>query len=149
MALLSLLLFATTSGLNALDVVDNWANNVGVVASAVLMTVLVFWVLRSGEMLRGHLNAVSTIKVGRWWLWLTGLLAPVVLGYILITRIIALITDGYGGYPLWYLLALGWGAVLAMIVFAAGFSAVRWRRDPDDFTAWPAVGDLSLKGAQQ
>ncbi|HML52270.1 MAG TPA: sodium-dependent transporter [Propionicimonas sp.] len=149
MAVLSLLLFATTSGLNALDVVDNWANNIGVVASAVLMTVLVFWVLRSGEMLRGHLNAVSTIKVGRWWLWLTGLLAPIVLGYILITRIIALITDGYGGYPLWYLLTLGWGAVLAMIVFAAGFSAVRWPHNPDDFSPWPAVSDLPLKGAQR
>lgn len=152
MAVLSMLLFSTTSGLNALDVVDNWANNVGVVASAVLMTVLVFWVTRSGELLRGHLNAVSTIKVGRWWLWLTGLLAPLVLGYMLITRIIALITEGYGGdpgYPLWYLLTLGWGSVLVMIVFTAGFTAVRWRHNPDDFTPWPAVTDLNLKGARR
>src|SRR3546814_6748626 len=35
-ALLSVLLFSTTTGLLALDVTDQWANNIGIVGSAIL-----------------------------------------------------------------------------------------------------------------
>ena len=79
-AVLSVLLFSTTTGLLALDVADQWANNIGIVASAVLATILVIWVLRRGPELRYHLNAVSTFQVGRLWVLLVGVLAPVILG---------------------------------------------------------------------
>ena len=35
-----------------------------------LSTVLVVWVLRKGPELRFHLNAVSTFKVGKVWVFL-------------------------------------------------------------------------------
>lgn len=143
-AVISLALFSTTSGLLALDTADQWSNNIGIVASAVAMTVGVFWVLRKGETLRAHLNAVSTVQVGRWWMWCLGLLTPLVLGYMLISRLWTLATDGYEGLPTWYLLTLGWGVVAFLIVAAFVMTAIRWRRDPDEFTPWPALD--STKG---
>ncbi len=148
MTLVSLVLFSTTSGLTALDTADNWANNVGIVSSAVIMTVAVFWVFRKGEMLRQHLNVLSTVKVGAWWKWASGILAPLVLGYILVQRIIALVTEGYEGYPTWYLWALGWGAIIFMIVWTVVFSMLKWHSDPDDFTAWPDLTTPNARSAR-
>lgn len=136
-AVLSILFFSTTSGILALDVTDNWANNVGIVLSAVLMTVLVIWVFGKGRELRSHLNAVSTFQVGRIWVVLVGILAPVILGYMLIARVVTLLVEGYGGMPSWYLLVFGWGTIAFLVVAAITMSLIAWRRSPDDFTAWP------------
>lgn len=147
MAVISIVGFSTTSGLLALDTVDQWSNNIGIVGSAVIVTVGLFWVLRRGDEFRRHLNAVSTVQVGRWWLWLTGLVAPLFLGYMLISRIITLIRDGYEGLPAWYLLTLGWGSLAFMALATAVLTRIRWRSDPDDFTPWPDVAvPTSSKG---
>ncbi|MDE0545793.1 sodium-dependent transporter [Microbacterium sp. C7(2022)] len=137
-AVLSILLFSTTTGLIALDTADQWANNVGIVASAILTSVLVIWVLRKGAELRFHLNSVSTFRVGRTWIFFVGLLAPVVLAYMLISRIISLIGEGYAGYPTAYLIAVGWGSVLFMVIMAIVMPLTRWKRSPDEFPVWPA-----------
>lgn len=142
-AILSILLFSTTTGLIALDTTDHWANNIGIVASAIATSVLVIWVLRKGGELRFHLNAVSTFRVGRVWVFLVGGLAPVVLTYMLVTRIIALLIDGYEGYPGEYLAVVGWGTVLLLVVAAVVLPLVPWKRRPDDFTAWPPVDEAS------
>ena len=136
-AILSILLFSTTTGLLALDVADQWANNIGIVASAILMSVLVLWVLRRGSELRYHLNAVSTFQVGRIWIVLVGGLAPVVLAYMLISRIVTLTVEGYADMPGWYLLVVGWGAILVIVIGALLLTGTRWRFDPDRFDAWP------------
>lgn len=136
-AVVSVALFSTTTGLIALDTADQWANNIGIVASAVLTCVLVLWVRRRGSELRYHLNAVSTFRVGAWWQVLVALLAPLVLGYMLVSRIVTLLVDGYEGYPGWYLALFGWGTVAFIVAGALVLTAVRWRRSPDDFTAWP------------
>lgn len=138
-AVLSILLFSTTTGLLALDVTDEFVNNVGVVSSAILTTVLVVWVLRRGPELRAHLNAISTFEVGRVWVLLVGLVAPVVLGYMLVSRIIHVAVEGYGGMPTWYIVALGWGAVAFAVLAAIAMTLVPWRRNPDEFTPWPPV----------
>jgi NSS family neurotransmitter:Na+ symporter len=132
-----MLIFSTTTGLLALDVVDQWANNIGIVASAILTTVLVLWIARKGPELRYHLDALSTFRVGRVWIFLVSVLAPVVLGYMLVSRIVVLVTEGYGGLPPWYLLVFGWGTVLVLVVGAVVLSVLRWKPSPDDFTAWP------------
>jgi NSS family neurotransmitter:Na+ symporter len=136
-AILSVLLFSTTTGLLALDVADQWANNIGIVTSAVLATILVIWVLRRGPELRYHLNAVSTFQVGRVWVLLVGVLAPVVLGYMLIQRTITLIVDGYADLPGWYLVVVGWGTIAFIVVVAIVVPIFRWRQSPDDFRSWP------------
>jgi len=142
-AILSVLLFSTTTGLLALDVVDNWANNIGIVTSAVLTTILIVWVLRKGPELQQHLNAVSTFPVGRVWVGLIGVVAPVVLGYMLVSRIITLLVDGYGDLPGGYLAVFGWGAIAFAIVAAIVLTIVPWRRR-DDFVPWPPYPDPAL-----
>jgi len=141
-AVLSVLLFSTTSGLIALDTVDHYVNNIGIVASAVLTTVLVILVLRRGAELRGHLSALSTVAVGRSWTALVGILAPIVLAYMLITRIVSLLIEGYEGYPAEYLVFVGWGALLLIVIGAVALTLIPWRRSPDDFAPWPASAQL-------
>jgi NSS family neurotransmitter:Na+ symporter len=136
-AVLSVLLFSTTTGLIALDVVDNWSNNVGIVASAVLTSILVIWVLRKGPELQHHLNAVSTFQVGRVWIALVGVLVPVLLGYMLVSRIVELITGGYGEYPVGYLGIFGWGTIGLLILAAVFCTVVPWRSHRSSIVAWP------------
>lgn len=45
-----------------------------------------------------------------------GVLIPLV--YMLVSRIVTLVTDGYDTYPMWYLAVLGWGTIAAAIVAA-------------------------------
>ncbi|MDN3494589.1 sodium-dependent transporter [Planococcus sp. APC 4015] len=148
-AVLSILIFSTTTGLLALDVVDQWANNIGIVASAIFTTVLVIWVARKGPELRFHLNALSTFRVGGIWVLLVGVLGPVVLAWMLIARIVVLVTEGYGGLPPWYLGVFGWGTVLVLVVGAVVFTLLRWKRSPDDFTAWPGYPPEPARPAAQ
>lgn len=145
-AIVSILLFSTTTGLLALDVVDQWANNIGIVASAVLVTVLLLWVLRRGPELRTHLNGVSTFKVGRVWTFFVAVLGPIVLAYMLVARIIELVVAGYSDMPTWYLVAFGWGTIAFIVVGAVALTAFKWVRSPDDFTPWPAHPPLETAG---
>lgn len=137
-ALLSFALFSTTSGLYALDAADHWTNNIGVVASAVVMSVLTVWVLRRGPELLHHLNAVSTVRLGRVWLALVGVVVPAVLGYMLVRGIVTVATEGYEGYPTGFLLVMGWGTLVMIGVISAVATALPWRRNKDDVEPWPA-----------
>ena len=139
LAVVSIVLFGTSSGLIALDTIDNWANNIGIVASAVVMTITVLWIRRAGRELGGHLSALSTFRVGRVWLLLVSVLGPVVLGYILVATIVDLAVNPYGGYDPGYLLVVGWGSVLLMIAGSVVLTAIPWRSDPDRFTPWPPL----------
>lgn len=136
-AALSFALFSTTSGLYALDAADHWINTIGVVGSAVIMSVLTVWVLRRGPELLHHLNAVSTVRLGRVWLALVGVVVPAVLGYMLVRGIVTVATEGYEGYPTGFLLVMGWGALIAVGVITAVATALPWRRNKDDVEPWP------------
>lgn len=139
-AAISFTLFSTTSGLLALDTVDQFANNVGIVLSAIIMCVLIVWVFRKGDLLRSHLNAVSTFHVGRWWLWLVGLVAPVFLLVMLVQKLYSLITEGYEDLPGWYVGVFGWGTIAFVVVMAAILTAIPWKgRDKADFRPWPEL----------
>src|SRR5690606_2289903 len=118
----------------ALDTIDNWANNIGIVGSAVAMTVVVLWIRRAGTELSGHLSALSTFKVGRVWLLLVSVLGPVVLGYMLIMTIVDLIQNPYEGYDPTYLLIVGWGSVFLMVLGSVVLTLLPWRTNPLSFT---------------
>ncbi|MFX0537264.1 sodium-dependent transporter [Ornithinimicrobium sp. Y1847] len=147
---ISVALFSTTSGLLALDTVDQWANNIGIVVSAIAMAILVVWVYRRSELLRRHLNAVSTFKVGRWWVAMIGIVAPVFLTIMLIDKLISLITQGYEDLPQWYLGLFGWGTIAFVLVGAAILTMIPWNgRDKADFTPWPPLGDRAEEEARR
>jgi neurotransmitter:Na+ symporter, NSS family len=139
-AVISFALFSTTSGLLALDTVDQFANNVGIVLSAILMCVLIVWVFRKGDLLRTHLNAVSTFHIGRWWLWLVGLVAPVFLVVMLGQKLYSLVTEGYEDLPSWYIAVFGWGTIAFVLIMAAVLTAIPWKdRDDPSFRPWPEL----------
>ncbi|GGA67564.1 sodium-dependent transporter [Pseudoclavibacter endophyticus] len=138
-AVISVLLFSTATGLLALDVIDSWTNNVGVVLSAIVVSIVVLWVYRRGRELTYHLNALSTFKVGRTWFVFVAVVAPVVLSYMLVARVIELIVEGYADMPGWYLGVFGWGTFLFLVVAALIGTLIKWRRSPDDFTPWPPL----------
>jgi NSS family neurotransmitter:Na+ symporter len=144
-ACVSLALFGTTTGQYALDVVDHFANNFGIVISAIAMMIVTLWVLRKGRELSYHLSALSTFKVGRTWRALATWVGPVVLGYMLVKWVMEIMSNGYESYPTWYLLTFGWGAVLVMVAGAFIFKALAWRSDPDDFTPWPDYPPVPAK----
>ena len=138
--LISIGLFSTTSGLIALDTVDQWANNVGIVFSAILMCVAVVWIFRKLPTLRAHLNAVSTFKIGGWWTLLAGVLVPLVLAYMLYERVVLLQTEGYEDYPQWYLNLFGWGTIALVAAGALLLTIIPWKgRDDASFRAWPEL----------
>ena len=132
--------FELVQRLLALDTVDQFANNVGIVLSAILMTVLIVWVVRKGELLRSHLNAVSTFPLGRWWLALLGIVSPIFLLVMLGQKLVSLVSDGYEGLPGWYVGLFGWGTIAFVALSAFALAALPWKgRDEPDFRPWPAL----------
>ncbi|MCL3791902.1 sodium-dependent transporter, partial [Actinomyces sp. 186855] len=111
-AVLSIVLFGTTTGLYNLDVVDAYINNIGVVGSAILMCVGIGWVLRRTSLLQRHLNLVSETRlVGWWWKVLIVVVVPMLLGYMFVQAAYSYATTGYG-YDGAFEAVFGWGMLL-------------------------------------
>lgn len=135
-AVVSVVLFSTTTTLWVLDVADKFINEVGVLLSAVVAALLVGLVLRRLRELQGHLNDRPGVPVGAWWRIDIGVLMPVVLGAILITGVVRIFVDGYdpGTYAdQGFVHTIGWAAVGAAVLLAAVLTLVPWRRSPDGF----------------
>lgn len=132
--LVSVVLLPTTTGLNVLDVLDKFANNIGIVGVAVAALVVVTWFTRSLPELQDHLNEVSSFKVGTVWRVFLGIITPAVLAYMLIDQIVELVSDGYGGLPDGLVLAFGWVVQLLVIGLAVILSFVPWRRSLEEFS---------------
>ncbi|WP_236864618.1 sodium-dependent transporter [Brevibacterium daeguense] len=126
MAVISCLTMPTVTGLNVLDVVDAFANNIGVVGSAVVSLIVVAWLLRKLPVLRDHINATSSFKLGPTWMICLSVITPLVLGYMLISQIITLIQDGYGGMPKSFTNVFGWGMIALLIVVAIVLTLIPW-----------------------
>lgn len=134
-AVISVGLFATQTGLNALDVVDNFINSIGVVLCAVLMCVLAAVAYPRLKGLREHLNDVSSVRVPAFWDVLVGIIVPLVLAFMLVTSIIDIFKSGYGDYSTSYITVMGWGAVILALGVALVLTLLPWRRDPSDESA--------------
>jgi NSS family neurotransmitter:Na+ symporter len=141
LAVLSVLLFSSATGLYTLDVIDNWVNNFCIVLSALVMCIVVVWVVRKGKELAFHLSSLSTFKVNYTWLALVGIVAPVMLAYMFVQTVYELITTGYG-YEKWFEGVFGWGMVGACVVGAVILARIRWKQDPDKFEAWPTYAPV-------
>ncbi|MDO5701013.1 MAG: sodium-dependent transporter [Bowdeniella nasicola] len=130
---LSVILFSTTNGLNALDVVDKFINEIGIVSSAILMTLLVSYAAKKLPELLKHLNHYSTLPVGKWWYAMIGGLAPAVLSVIFVATVYSLVTEGYGGYPESFIYQFGWTMLLLVVIASFTLSVIPWKVKPDDF----------------
>ncbi|UMG94145.1 sodium-dependent transporter [Nocardioides sp. TF02-7] len=128
-AAISLLLFGMTSGLHVLDILDYFMNQFGILVVAVVSMLVLAWVVRALPSLASHLNVDSSVPIGTWWKVLISIVAPAALAYVLIRELINAIEEPYGGFPGWMLATFGWGAAVAVIVFAVLAPLVPWRRE--------------------
>lgn len=155
---LSALLFPTTMGLALLDVLDNWVNQFGIVAVALVGTIVVTYAVRGLPTLRDHLNQKGSFKVGVMWRLFVAVIAPVVLGVSLLLSTIELVSaeDTYSGYPEWFVLVFGWimaaglvvgGIILSLIPWPAGSNLGRPDSDGDEI-APEAIAGASLSGPE-
>ena len=125
-ALVSLFLFGTTSGMSLLDVTDAFVNNIGIVGAALVAVLMVSGVLGRLDMLRRHLNAVSSFKLGEFYKVLVAIVLPIVLSYTLLSWITTTLKEGYGDFPAHFLGIFGWGMMGLVIVLAVGLSLLPW-----------------------
>ncbi|GMA41409.1 sodium-dependent transporter [Mobilicoccus caccae] len=128
-AIVSISIFPTTTGLNTLDVVDNWINNVLLVSNTLVMVVVVVWVVRKTPMLARHLNGVGSFKIGGWWTVCLGIVTPLILGWTATQSVITLLRDGYEDLPGALLATFGWGVVGGIVVLAVLMTFVPWRNE--------------------
>ncbi|GAA1226481.1 sodium-dependent transporter [Prauserella halophila] len=126
-ALISLVLFATTSGLYVLDIVDHFINRFGILAVAVVSMLVLAWGVRLLPELARHLNHHGSITLGRAWRVLVGVVAPLALLYVLIRQLVTDISAPYEDYPAWMLATFGWGVVVGVVVLAALASLAPWK----------------------
>lgn len=129
--LVSVVLFGTQSGLNTLDIVDNFINTLGVVACAIALTLTAAFAGKRLRGLRAHLNSTSSLTVPVVWDVLVGIVTPAVLAFMLVTAVIDLVQNPYGGggYANWYLNVFGWGCVIFCLVGAAVMTALPWKKN--------------------
>lgn len=126
LAVISMAFFSTTTALPVLDTTDAFVNAFGIMAVALVAVIVVAWVLHKLPALQEHLNRRSSFRLGLIWKLLLGVLAPVVLGYLFITELIAKISTPYEGYPDWFLSIFGWGMVIGLVILALVLSVVPW-----------------------
>jgi NSS family neurotransmitter:Na+ symporter len=120
------LLYATQGGLYFLDTADNFINSFGIALTGLAEVILVAWVLRKLDSLRGHANAISDIPLGRWWVIALAVITPVMLGIQAFLNFQTNITSNYEGYPTGFLLIVGWGVAAAALVAGVLLSLKPW-----------------------
>ncbi|RZU30740.1 sodium-dependent transporter [Blastococcus saxobsidens] len=126
-AVLSLVLFSTTSGIFVLDVVDHFVNQYGILVVALISMLVVAWAVQALTGLGDHLNVHGRPRVGTGWRVLVGIVAPVGLAIVLFFAIQTDLEAPYGDYPSWLLLVLGWGMVVALPLIGFLLARMPWR----------------------
>jgi NSS family neurotransmitter:Na+ symporter len=126
-AVLSLVLFSTTSGIYVLDVVDHFANQYGILVVALISMLVVAWGLKALTGLGEHLNVHGRPRVGAGWRVLTSLVAPLALGLVLVFALRDDLAAPYEDYPSWLLLVFGWLLVVALPLIGFLLARLKWR----------------------
>jgi NSS family neurotransmitter:Na+ symporter len=128
-AVISILLFSTHSAIKFVDIIDHFANNIGIVFGALMSIVMITWFKRSKlPELEQHINAISSIQLGQGWRFMLTVVTPLTLLVAFVLSLIALITTGYGDYPVFMQLIFGWGIVLMFILGALALSRLKDRQ---------------------
>ena len=128
-AIVSTAIFSTHNAITFVDIIDYFANNIGIVFGGLLSIVLVSWFRRPLlAQLKDHINKYSSIKLGRGWDFLLTVITPLSLLVALGLTIKAVATEGYSGYAPEVLWPIA-GTVLA--VFIIGAIALSCIKDKD------------------
>lgn len=125
MMLVSVVLFGTTTGLPMLDVMDKFVNYFGIVAVA-FVSLLAIVVKGKLGVLSDHLNKHGSFKIGITWR-LSVIVTTGVLAFMLGSEAIKVFTEGYEGYPSWFVNTFGWGMAAVLVVISFLLSRLKWK----------------------
>ncbi|SHE99846.1 sodium-dependent transporter [Vibrio gazogenes] len=103
--------FVTNGGILLLDLVDHFANNIGIMTGCFVEIVMMTWLFKVSD-IRKYANSKSDFSIGVWFDICLRFITPVILATILATKLHTLLTEGYGGYDL----TIGWVLMLALLV---------------------------------
>lgn len=118
-AVISVAMFSTRNAITFVDIIDHFANNIGVVAGAILSIIWVTWLNRALlPKLMNHINNISSFKVGKGWAFMLTVVTPVSLIVALALSVFGLVTKGYDEYSMGVQLVLGWGVVMIFALAA-------------------------------
>ncbi|MFZ3076409.1 MAG: sodium-dependent transporter [Psychrobacter glacincola] len=132
-AVISISAFSTGSSLVLVDVIDHFANNIGIVAGGLMSIVLVTWFNRNKiPNLLAHSNRISSIKLGGAWIFMLTVITPTVLTIALGLKFIDLVKTPYEGYSSTILLLFGWGVVVFFGLGAFILSRMKGIHDEED-----------------
>ena len=110
-------LFITGAGMNILDIVDAFINNIGV-ATGGLVEVILITRFFNPEKLRQEANEFSNFSIGKWWVYSLKVITTIVLGVMLFFNTKDFIINGYGDYSTTDVNVFGWGSILFVIIVA-------------------------------
>ncbi|MGI6721613.1 MAG: sodium-dependent transporter [Anaerovoracaceae bacterium] len=119
-ALLLSILFITGGGLNILDILDAFTNQIALTFSGLLEVILIAWFFNPEE-IRKIANEYSNFSVGKWWTFCLKFITVIMLGVMTVLNTYQFITQGYGDYAQIDINIFGWGAILIIVVFAMLF----------------------------
>ena len=125
MMIVSTVLFGTTTGLQMLDVMDKFVNYFGIVAVAFVSLIAIVANEKLG-LLGGHINTTSSFKVGFVWR-LCIVITTGILAFMLFSEGAKVFTEGYEGYPSWFVNTFGWGMAISLLVAAFLLSRLKWK----------------------
>lgn len=111
------ILFITGAGMNILDIVDAFINNIGVATGGVIEVILICWFFNP-EKLRKEANEFSNFSIGKWWTYSLKFVTVIVLGVMLFLNTKDFIVNGYGSYAFSDIMVFGWGCILLVVVAA-------------------------------
>ncbi|WP_413519994.1 sodium-dependent transporter [Psychrobacter glacincola] len=135
-AVISISAFSTGSSLVLVDVIDHFANNIGIVAGGLMSIVLVTWFNRNKiPSLLAHSNRISSVKLGGAWIFMLTVITPTVLTIALGLKFIDLVKTPYEGYSSTILLLFGWGVVVFFGLGAFILSRIKGIHDEEDTRA--------------
>ena len=124
-------LFITGAGLNILDIVDYFINNIGVAAAGFLEVVLIGWFFRP-EKLRQEANEFSNFSIGKWWIYALKIVTVLGLGIMVILNIKDTIINGYGSYAMSDISVYGWGVIALCFVATIILTLVKGKKGYDE-----------------
>ncbi|MBO1770372.1 sodium-dependent transporter [Agrococcus sp. TF02-05] len=128
MAIVSILLFSTRSGVIVLDIADYFINRFGILLVALVAMIAVGWGIRRVPWFAEHMSRFSSIRLGRWWVVLVTFVTPVLIALMLVQEAVTAITVPYEGYPAWMLGVFGWGAAGAALVAGLLLAIPKWKQ---------------------
>ncbi len=127
-AFLCSIIFTSQAGLHWISILDHFITNYGLIVVGILECILVGWLFNI-EILRRHINKVSSIKMGSWWNGLIRYFVPLVLGIILVGDLYHEVLHPYSGYSWAALILIGRDWLIMTFIAAYVISSRPWKTD--------------------